>query len=975
VQAPSTDDSGGPDPGTRPASRPVSRREVLAAALVALLLAAWPLRGALLDPSRVLLGVDVAAVQLPWSGALAGSLAAEDPPVTRPRNPGLSDQAVQFYPVYRWLADSLAAGELPLWNPLIYAGVPALGNPQVGLQDPQVWPSLLLDRLFGVRGFHYGQTLAAWARIAASLLGAYLLARRLGLGRAGAATAGAAFGLSGFGVLWLGQSLGHVPPLLPWVLLFLEGIRVESERGEGRRARRAAALAGVALLLAVLAGHPETSFYVGLLAGLWALRIAALDRSAGVLALGALALGTLAASASLLPFVEYLGLSGAKAVREAHRPALPLAALGTTAIAAAVVAGARQVRGAPVRAALVLAVSLALCGLFLFLARQGLTTTAPLALLHDLFGQPGHGAGYRGEGAYLERASPWIAPIATTLALAAVLTREGPLRGRGLLAVVAGTCVLLSLKAPGVHELVTLIPFVGMGDTVRIAPLAALAVALLAGEGLEHAARGARAAAVLTVGLLVVGVHVLGPEPPTPPDAPPAQQGDVAGFLLIPPPVIERGEIPLEGWMDGAVPAARVRARIQRVDGAGAPAGEELLAPGRLAPAPTARALELAPEELAGVPDGARYFAFPELSADRLGEGALWRFTVEFLDEHGEHLGQREARTSALVRPRRSRTWTLVLVGVGLGLVLASRRGGAAAWAAAGICALQGLGFAEGQNPAIPEREAFPPTRTEELLAAEQGHGRYLAEPGVLGPNTGMVRGLRALDGYDAMDVAEFNAYRFLAIPEGANALLSWNARGVLLDAPAFRVLGVRHLVLAAPLDHHRYELVAGPAAGAPRPAETWIYRDREPWPRAFCAREVTTIDETGARWLEGTWDPLETAAIEEAWRPAEPFTTSRVEVTSLRANEVRLTAELDGDGLLVLTDQDFPGWAAEVDGEPAEHFTVNAIFRGVPLAAGEHEVVFHYRPASARNGLVLSVVALGALLALAFVPRRVSAR
>ena len=34
--------------------------------------------------------------------------------------------------------------------------------------------------------------------------------------------------------------------------------------------------------------------------------------------------------------------------------------------------------------------------------------------------------------------------------------------------------------------------------------------------------------------------------------------------------------------------------------------------------------------------------------------------------------------------------------------------------------------------------------------------------------------------------------------------------------------------------------------------------------------------------------------------------------------NTVRLQAELDGDGLLVLTDQAFPGWEVFVDGETA---------------------------------------------------------
>ncbi|TAJ24867.1 MAG: hypothetical protein EPO68_00810, partial [Planctomycetota bacterium] len=318
-----------------------STREFWLAALLALVAAACVIGRPLFDPERVYAAVDTATQQLPWSAAIAAAepspadsnasqLAA--PAEARPRNPALSDQGVGFYPYYRWVSRSWNAGEAPSWNSFNYAGVPGWGNPQSGALDPQVALLVLLERLGGERAMDWGWALLAVLRLAGAGLGAYLLARELGLGRAGAALAGCSFGLSGYLVLWLGYSLGHVPPFLPWILLGLERLR-------GARPVRAFALAALALAGAILGGHPETSFYVGACAGLWSLALLARERRAGWLALGALASGSLLAAPSLVPFVEYLRLSAAQAVRESHATgAWPdLVALGLLAIGAALV--------------------------------------------------------------------------------------------------------------------------------------------------------------------------------------------------------------------------------------------------------------------------------------------------------------------------------------------------------------------------------------------------------------------------------------------------------------------------------------------------------------------------------------------------------------------------------------------------------------------------------------------------------------
>jgi uncharacterized membrane protein YfhO len=58
-----------------------------------------------------------------------------------------------------------------------------------------------------------------------------------------------------------------------------------------------------------------------------------------------------------------------------------------------------------------------------------------------------------------------------------------------------------------------------------------------------------------------------------------------------------------------------------------------------------------------------------------------------------------------------------------------------------------------------------------------------------------------------------------------------------------------------------------------------------------------------------------------------------------------------------------FPGWHAKVDGVSTPISRANYAFQAVPVGAGTSEVEFSYRPASVRNGSIISVLA-----ALAFV-------
>jgi hypothetical protein len=102
---------------------------------------------------------------------------------------------------------------------------------------------------------------------------------------------------------------------------------------------------------------------------------------------------------------------------------------------------------------------------------------------------------------------------------------------------------------------------------------------------------------------------------------------------------------------------------------------------------------------------------------------------------------------------------------------------------------------------------------------------------------------------------------------------------------------------------------------------------------------------------------------------PVGPSET--VTVVEHGPQRVELKAVLDRPGLVILADTYYPGWRLTIDGEPATIYRANRLMRGAAVPAGEHTLVYTYRPQSFRVGAVASIAGLVALTALVASSRR----
>jgi hypothetical protein len=193
----------------------------------------------------------------------------------------------------------------------------------------------------------------------------------------------------------------------------------------------------------------------------------------------------------------------------------------------------------------------------------------------------------------------------------------------------------------------------------------------------------------------------------------------------------------------------------------------------------------------------------------------------------------------------------------------------------------------------------------------------------------------------------------------------------------ALDLLSVSDL-LVGPLQAIKFPLHGPGLRVAYRGTDGVVYGNSRALPRVFVVNRQHTVGNDDAQLATVTAPGFDGRGVAVTTAPvpglpqapavgpatgAAPGATARLQSYGGQRIVVRATSR--ARGLLVLTDDSYPGWSATVDGHPASVRRVDYLLRGVALAPGSHTVVFSYRPASWRAGLLISgISALGLLAA-----------
>lgn len=208
----------------------------------------------------------------PWQAA------TDEFGLDRPQNALITDLVIQNYPWKQFIRESLSQGELPLWNPHLFAGMPFLATGQnAGYYPFSIFFLLLpLSQAYG------------WYTISQLWLAgmlAYFLGRVLGLKRPSSFILGLVYQGSGFmltsaavfpmiigAAAWLPLLLACIEKIVAGRTQPDDGRWTTDDMGDNGRSYTLlwVLLGAVALGMQLLAGHVEITYYTLLVMGLFA---------------------------------------------------------------------------------------------------------------------------------------------------------------------------------------------------------------------------------------------------------------------------------------------------------------------------------------------------------------------------------------------------------------------------------------------------------------------------------------------------------------------------------------------------------------------------------------------------------------------------------------------------------------------------------------------------------------------------------
>lgn len=293
------------------------RRHPTTVALITYLVAACIFFSPGLLPGHTLSAADYLFSAAPWHAfAPAGLLHWGRHSSTVGSNPQLVDGITVFEPFLAYTRSVLP--HIPLWDPYIMGGTPYLADMQSAIFSPFSLPAYLLP-------FWWSLGVIAVMKVVVAAMGVFLLGRRIGMRPGGAFLAGLVFAFGFFMIAWIPWPLTNVFPLIPWTLLATEAVV---------RRPGPLSMSGLAFVTALqlFGGHPESSMQLlfatvawfllrlcqtegGLVAAVSAARrarssvLSALARKSwrpAVTFAAGLVLGAALAAVVILPFLELL---------------------------------------------------------------------------------------------------------------------------------------------------------------------------------------------------------------------------------------------------------------------------------------------------------------------------------------------------------------------------------------------------------------------------------------------------------------------------------------------------------------------------------------------------------------------------------------------------------------------------------------------------------------------------------------------
>jgi hypothetical protein len=163
------------------------------------------------------------------------------------------------------------------------------------------------------------------------------------------------------------------------------------------------------------------------------------------------------------------------------------------------------------------------------------------------------------------------------------------------------------------------------------------------------------------------------------------------------------------------------------------------------------------------------------------------------------------------------------------------------------------------------------------------------------------------------------------------------------------KLFGVHYTIAKNPTRANQRELFRGKSGFA-------IFENPDALSRAWTVhtlRLAASDKEAADLTRDGTFDLAREAVIQGSGGPLETCTgQDRIQAMRFGLNTISIDVDMACRGMLMVSDNWFPGWIAAVDGHSARIERMDGGIRGVAVSGGRHNVTMKYRPWTAFGGL-----------------------
>jgi len=139
---------------------------------------------------------------------------------------------------------------------------------------------------------------------------------------------------------------------------------------------------------------------------------------------------------------------------------------------------------------------------------------------------------------------------------------------------------------------------------------------------------------------------------------------------------------------------------------------------------------------------------------------------------------------------------------------------------------------------------------------------------------------------------------------------------------------------------------------------QTKLYENKKVLPRAYFVEKIIKLENQNQELSQITsknFDFNKSAVSREFQLDSE--SEGIANIISYSDQKILIKAKTQESSPLIISNVNYPGWKAYIDGKPAKLYEVNFMFQSIVVPAGIHDILLSYIPKSFIYGLYLSVL------------------